>query len=436
MYMTHPLAYSKRATNIILAGILALTAFVPVLVQSAASAYEQLNERSIAIATSEAGATNVVYRVSFKPATTSDLQAIIIDFCDGPIIATVCTTTSGTVGLDTNKDTIGIYNITGITGSWAVDASNSTATKLVLKNDTGVEIADGTTVAFDLGNGSTNNGINNPTGVNSFYARIITFAVADDADDYDSSSTGSNNPPTSAVDAGGIALSTVDRLTINARVQEVLQFCVGTDDGDTAANDCTDISGSTVDLGVIQAGNVSISPVSPTTGGNDKNGLAMIRTNAVNGAVIDYFAEPVSSDSGSVHMGSLRVPGAICTGTGLLIDGDLVDQCFNSAGTTRSIFTAAQEGFGMTVSDIDTSNGTTENLVRTANYAGDGTNDSGTGGFAWSQGTPDRIATSTGSTVKVLDDEMIILRFAAQASVTTPTGQYGVTSTYVATATF
>ncbi|HEX9679387.1 MAG TPA: hypothetical protein VGA08_02090, partial [Candidatus Saccharimonadales bacterium] len=75
-------------------------------------------------------------------------------------------------------------------------------------------------------------------------------------------------------------------------------------------------------------------------------------------------------------------------------------------------------------------NGTTANLVRDAEYAGDGTAGDL---WAWDEtGTADRIATST----TVVDDEMLILRFAATSAITTPTGTYTVVSTYIATPTF
>ncbi|MDQ2973344.1 MAG: hypothetical protein M3Q79_02595, partial [bacterium] len=149
--------------------------------------------------------------------------------------------------------------------------------------------------------------------------------------------------------------------------------------------------------------------------------------------------EAVTGDAGAQGyaggLGALRVSGSTCTGNGTIATGAKTDQCFNSAGTTQLVFAGADEGFGMTVSSVDTTNGTTTNVTRDINYDGDGTNAAGNG-WAWSQTTTDTVASSTGSAVKVVDDEMLVLRFAAQAAVTTPTGQYGVTSTYIATSSF
>jgi hypothetical protein len=450
--MIHALALSKRAVSIVSAATLATATLLPLLLSNtSAGAYAQLSERQITLETSEKGATDVVYTVSFKPATTGNIRSIIIDFCDSPLVGTACTTTGGANGIDTNvaSTTLTVENESGagFGTSWTVDYANSTANTLILEDAAGGSVTAGTTVSFDLGDGTANNGIDNPTsalaGTNpaqdSFYARIVTFADETHADSYDSTTTGANNPPANAIDAGGVAMSTADQLTINARVQEVLQFCVGTTDAGST-NDCADISGTTVDLGVIQSGAVSISPVATANGGNNTNGLAMVRTNAVNGVVIDYFAEAVAGDTatGSGYAGSLgalKVSGQECTGDGTLGSGSLTDQCFNSAGTTQAVFGGTQEGFGMTASSVDTTNGTTTNLVRDTEYDGDGTNGGGQG-WAWSEATTDRIASSTGSSVKVVDDEMLVLRFAAQAAVTTPTGQYGVTSTYIATASY
>ncbi|HSH31808.1 MAG TPA: hypothetical protein VK963_04055, partial [Candidatus Saccharimonadales bacterium] len=58
------------------------------------------------------------------------------------------------------------------------------------------------------------------------------------------------------------------------------------------------------------------------------------------------------------------------------------------------------------------------------------------GGFAWDQSGTNNPATTLATSPTVLDYEMLVLRFAARAAATTPTGSYAVTSTYIATATF
>ncbi len=438
--MNNAPALVKRANLLILAVIMASATLLPVLLTQKVSAYAQPTNRSIDFSTSEVSATDVTYTVNYTAATSSTIRGIVIDFCDSPLIGTVC---NAPAGLNTNFATLALVETAGISG-FVVDSSGgaSSANQVVLTHAAaGSAMTAGTTVVtFSLGAAGASDGFTNPSANGSFYARIATYTLAADAITYDSSVTGANNPGASAQDAGGVAMSTANQLTVNARVQEVLVFCVGTTDSDptnATDGDCADISGTVVDLGVVQSGAPNISPVSAVNGGNDLGGLAMVRTNGVNGVVIDYFAEAVTGDAGAQGyaggLGALRVSGATCAGNGTLVTGAKTDQCFNSAGTTQTTFLPADEGFGMTVSAVNTTNGTTTGLNRDTEYNGSGSN---ADGWAWSETTPDTIASSTASGVKVVDDEMLVLTFAAQAAVTTPTGQYGVTSTYVATASY
>jgi hypothetical protein len=262
------------------------------------------------------------------------------------------------------------------------------------------------------------------------------------------------NDPTagSLVWEGAVAQSTSQTLTVNARVQEILQFCVGATGTDNATsmpqngtpaniNDCSNMTGTDVDLGVVDSGAISTTPVALAAGGDNENGIAMVRTNAVNGVVIDYKAVQETSS------GKLKVATAACSGV------SVTDQCFNSQGTSQGTFTAGTENFGMTVAGVNcgsvnpvsytcvyaTGN---SNVKPDAAYQGQGTFGSsyvyGTAnGFAWDDsGAADRIASSAGSAVKVVDDEALMLKFAATAGITTPTGQYTVQADFIATPTF
>jgi len=263
----------------------------------------------------------------------------------------------------------------------------------------------------------------NPTAVASYYVRITIY---------------SDTGWATAVDDGVVAYAIVNQLTVNARVQENLQFCVGAttvNDATTSAGaDCSAISGTVVDLGAIDT-NISVSPVpaSPNNG-NNLNGVAMVRTNANNGTTVTYFAEQDTSS------GALKVVGKTCAGV------STTDQCFNSQGGTQGTFTAGVEKFGMTIGGVNCGSTTaysctfasdTNHLKQATNYVGATSTTYGTSsGYAWVEnGTVTTIATTSGSD-KVLDDETLILRFAATAAATTPTGQYTVVSTYVATPTF
>ena len=172
----------------------------------------------------------------------------------------------------------------------------------------------------------------------------------------------------------------------------------------------------------------------------------MVRTNAANGVTVTYFAE--ADAGGTNHTRALRVDNATCTADGIPSTSN-TDQCFNSQGSTQGTFTAGTERFGLTVAGVNCGSTTSYtctfasgayNLTRNANYDGDGTNTYQTGttnGFAWEESaTAQAIASSTASGTKVVDDETLILKFAATSNITTPTGLYGVTSTYIATSSF
>lgn len=338
------------------------------------------------------------------------------------------------------------FTNTGGTGdaTFEVHANSTSTGRYIVTDADGATGGDGFTPsaanAFTFSFTATNpSGTASTSGaVGAFYARILTYDVAATAAAYVSLTPGAH------IDEGGIALSTARRLTVNARVQEELEFCIGVVD-ETVISDATApancaagaFAGTTptVDLGVISAvtpsGTSGLSPAPTTAGGNSRNGAAMIRTNAANGASVTYFAVQDTSS------GRLKVAGATCNTTGgaSAIDAGSgnQDQCFNSNSTQAGTgsLAVAGEKFGMTISNVFRPTGsTTTNLTQDTEYDGDG---SAAGGWAWnSAGTTTPIASST----TVLDYEMLLLRFAARTAATTPTGSYTNLSNYVATSTF
>ncbi len=399
---------SRRLTDAATAFMLIAALLAPVFYPRAAAA-EQLTTRSITLGSSVAGATDVTYTVTFTQATYgAALEGIVIDFCsNSPIAGLTCTTPAG---FDVNESGLAV-SVTGMDGGTAFTKHANTDTNTLILTRTNATLQTATNnITVTLGAGGGSDGITNPSTACggtpadkcTFYARIMTYVDDTAAAAYTSTSPGSYQ------DTGSVALSTANQLTITARVQEVLQFCVGTEDADSS-NDCADITGTIIDLGVVDSSLVAASA--------DGAGKAMVRTNAVNGVTIGYYAE---QNAGS---GQLKVAGASCAG------GSSTDQCFNSAGTTAQAIVAGTEMFGMRANAVDTSNGTTTNLVRDAVYA--------SADYAWDDsGSLDIIASSAGSGVKVVDDELVELKFAATAATTTPTGAYTVTATFIATATF
>ncbi len=402
----------------------------------------QLTSRKITIGSSKVSQTDVRYQVSFFAATTGTIKGIVVQFCNsatGPIIGTACT---GPTGFDINTGTLVVANqqINGSTVSNAYTIhANSDAHTLIITNATGNSATAGQSVTFDLGTATgSSDGVTNPSTTGTYYGRILTYSNNTTASNYTDTSPGSH------IDDGGVALSTANQLTTNARVQEVLQFCVGTttvdDSTTTVANDCTasftGSCGTAVDLGVLDSSVTSISPVPTASGtpgnGNGCNGAAMVRTNASSGVVVTYFAEQNTSS------GRLKVTGAACSGN------SNTDQCFNDSAT-QAAFTAGTENFGVTVGGTNC-NGTsttsyscdmgsgTNKLIASSGYIGNTTTAFGTNnGFAWQDNASTaQLASSSGP----VDDETIVLKFAGTPALTTPTGSYTVTSTYIATATF
>lgn len=403
-YLPHLVQRFRQTSLWLQIVILSFSAAIPVVLsgrQKVSAA--QLTSRSLAQSTTKVSATGSNVFTFTIGTSGSTVGSIEFEYCTTPL-----GTCTAPTGLDVDSATL--TSLTGA-GGGAFSIGPNTANKAQVTR-TASAVTGTPTLVATFGN------VVNPSTRTSFYVRITTYATAS---------------YTTAVDAGVVAGATTDQLTVNARVQERLDFCVGSsavdDDSTSPAADCaafTSGAGTTVDLGVIDASTINISPVASGSGGNAMNGLAMIRTNALNGAVISYFAEQNTSS------GKLKVAGATCSGT------DTTDQCFNSTGTTQNSIVAGTEEFGLTVGYVNTgsrgSGYAGNNLVRDTNYDGDGT---GTGGFAWDDtGTADIIASSAGSSIKVIDDEALVLKFAATSSVTTPTGQYTVTSTYIATATF
>ena len=174
-----------------------------------------------------------------------------------------------------------------------------------------------------------------------------------------------------------------------------------------------------MDIGVVDG--TTSGAVSPATGGNSADGVFMIRTNAINGAVVGYRAV---QQSGTNHLGALRVVGQACNAGSVS-----TDRCFN-AQTTKTALAANTEQFGMTGRFINRTSSTvpTSNLALATDY-----DSTSTTGYAWQEdGTFTNVATSS----SVIDDEAIVLGFAAVAALTTPPGQYQAQADFIAIPTY
>lgn len=269
----------KRISYIIAAALL-LVASSP-FVQPGRADAAQLSSRSIKLSDSGASGTsitsgvgsgsNVTYRVGFTSTTTA--KSLVIDFCaESPIIADTCTAPTGM-----NAASAATTAVTGNIGAsgWTITAS---ASQLKLASDgTTNDITPGAQV-FDI------IPVVNPSTVGTFYARIYTYA---------NNTWGTYSSATSVgtyLDYGGIALSTTSTITITARVQETLTFCVTSADPSlwTTTNDCSDTvvaaNPPAVTLGHF-SGPTRI--LDAQTVDNNTPIYSQLSTNATNGAVIN-----------------------------------------------------------------------------------------------------------------------------------------------------
>jgi hypothetical protein len=211
----------SRAGYSVAAVVLSAAATLPVLVPQSAGA-AQLSARFIKLSSSANGATDTVYSVGFTPTVTTAIKGIVVEFCsNSPIIGDACTALSG-AGFNTNFASLVLANQTNISG-FTVDTTNSTSSRVILLNGAGGAVAT-TPATVDLGTGTaSSDGLTNPTTTNTtFYARIFTYNSTAGAQAYASATPGAH------IDDGGIALSTAAQLTVTAKVQETLVFCVYT----------------------------------------------------------------------------------------------------------------------------------------------------------------------------------------------------------------
>ena len=216
----------KRTLYLMLAALV-FTVGLP-LAHSGHAAADQVSTRSIQMSDSSAhtgaitsgvgSGVGVKYKVTFTP--VHQAASMVIDFCqEDPILADTCTRPVGMTAAT------GITNVSGTVGNagWTLTAAAGQA-KLADGGTSTDDMQAATPQVFEL------TGITNPTGVGTFYARMYT---------YTDTSWGSNSytgPTTLGTfsDYGGVAMSTTQVITITARVQEQLTFCV------TKANPVTD----------------------------------------------------------------------------------------------------------------------------------------------------------------------------------------------------
>lgn len=431
---------------------------LPSVLSGKALAAGQITNRSLTLNSAVAGKTGVTYTFSFRTVTTADIKGMKFIACTtaiGSYPGGVCTAPAG---INFNVGSFNNGATAGFTDSANAFANDPTGAGDCVPSPTNHNILclNRSTTSGNDTNTATNKtiqftGITNPTTENtSFYVGIITYS--------DSAYTAAN-----IVDAGTTAAAIVSTLQVNARVAETLNFCVGSTDVDTdnsasvVATDCSGVSSAQVNLGTLDSSKINITPVTTNCTASDcgKNGVAMVRSNALNGTVVYYDAV---QQSGTHHLGTLRVSGQTCDNSADNASTSNTDACFN-VSTTKAALDSVTEDFGMTVAGVNCGSATSypctdmaganpPNMVRDTNYNGDGTttyvttdldqiDGPTTESFAWDEsGTAVPIASSASSTIKQVDDEALILKFAAHPLITTPFGTYQAQADFIAVSTY
>jgi hypothetical protein len=406
-------AYLMMATLLFVAGI--------PLVQSGKASAAQFANRSITLSdsspsgssiTSGVGSgTAVTYRVTFTPATNAG--SMVIDFCgNNPILADACETASTTTGLvGMNASSATLTNVSGTAGGtgWTITAST---TQIKLSSDGAHDMVAATPQVFTL------SGITNASRTGTFYARMYSYGNGTQGT-YTNVTTLGNY-----VDYGGTALALTNAITITARVQESLMFCVtkAAPSGWTTSHDCSDpvvaanpptlILGHGTPTAVLDANTVDTGTV-----------YTQLSTNATSGAIIrirnsNLTCGGLSADNGTtcaipaINSGNAS-PSAMATGTaafGLFVSD-------SALGT---------DGIGSITPDPSYNNQTNETVPSNVYYG----METGTTGVTSAYGSD--IAAATAPVYRVENT----YTFAATAALTTPAGIYTANLSMIATSTF
>lgn len=313
------------------------------------------------------------------------IGSIEFQYCTTPLPGTTCTAPTG-------MDASTVVSIGGTTTTgWSLGtAGNAPTASRIRITRTASNITDTQNLIFGTGSTGTDY-IKNPTADNEeFFVRITTF---------------SDTAWTTAVDQGTVANSTAQQIDITAKVQETLNFSVGTT-ATTANATCDPLSGSALNLGDGD-GVLSFQQA------YDAHSYFRVSTNANNGTIIYYSGDTLKSGANDI----------------------------NPIGTTATASTVGTEQFGLAIDDTGTQTADEFNfdsLTASGQYTdGQGTiTNGGTASFAFDTASvtaPVQVANSGASTI-VCDTGSV--RYLGNISTTTPPGIYTTTITYLATPTY
>jgi hypothetical protein len=354
----------------LIAKLAAATMLVAMLVPSLASA-AQITARRLTLSSSAPAATGVTYGFNFTvPTTGTPVKSVEIDVCDSAVNA--CTNTGSSNGFDASASTLagqptgfgvgGVYSAASTQYSFKITANASSPTA-----PSGVQ-----SISFS--------GVRNPTATstNGYYLRITTF---------------SDSTYGSQIDYGVVAAVATNQIVVSGTMPESLVFCVG-----TSGTDCTNMTGTGVDLGVF-------SPTATSTG----TSVMAASTNAGNGYQITLNGTTLSSGANTIPaMGTQAANSAACS-----------PGCSSSIGVSQ---------FGSNVRA-----NTTPAIGSDVSGIGSGT---GSGGYdsanAFRFFTGDVVASAAGAT----DNNTYTNSYIVNVGGIQTAGLYSATLTYICTATF
>jgi hypothetical protein len=315
--------------------------------------------RSIKISNSTPSATNVQYEITVTPQATGNVLGLVLEFCDNSPLDgdATCTATAGTDVPDVSTAAI---------AGWTLDAA-STSNRAIFTIGSNSWTAS-TPVTLSM------TGVTNPSNTNvnaTFYARFYSYTTAAAAIGYTTANPSAVGAPT---DFGGFALSSASKLTVTAKVQEKLAFCVFT------SIDCA--AGGTA----ISLGNSGV--LDETTAYHNDDAKFTVYTNAQSGVVIraKTFASPghtltsgsntitaiggtaASSGAGSEQYGfCVKMSGGSVTADSPYNNVNCDDQAGPGAYTGSAQFAldtaATQTTFGDDVAHSDTATATSTGIL-------------------------------------------------------------------------
>lgn len=363
------------------------------------------------ITTGVGSGTTVSYELKFNVASTSDsIGGIVVDFCSNSALP--FDTCTAPTGFNSNYASNTVANQANMgAGAFSVDTSATSegANRIFLTRATAATMpTNSTTLAtIDIGNGTTS-GFTNPSGTpGTFYARIYLYPTQTAARAHVPATDDGNSS-----EFGGVAMSTANVITITARVQEQLIFCVSA--AAPTAN-CGGTSLPSLQIGHTSGGSALIID---STAVNTANAYLQLSTNAVSGATVRMHS--------STTCGGLSSDGGTTCG---------IPPSASGAATPATI-TAGTPAFGMYVGASNVVGGGSGTITPDPNY-NDGTS-THYGMDSTSSGT--NVTTTYGDSIAScsapISDVNSPLTFAATAANSTAAGLYSANLSLVATGKF